>query len=336
MNACATVADSPTAKKRSGGPRTREGKEASRKNALKHGLRSQVIFPDDMAEVVENRVLAFSAEFAPTNAYETTLVRDMAVSSARIERCASLSVADLVRAANRAADHWDDDRSMSVEDYASRLGKDPSRIAAGLNRSRHGCEWLIPRWESLIELAETNGKWDENQRRLAHDLLGVPVELRPLDSRVPAADDATTLIAIARDEISRLNDRIESGLEALDDSERELAMLGMPMSEDIFTARLRKAESRARNDFNQAQKRLSDYRAGKPVQKPRVTKPETDKQLTSAAADNLFKRSQVVAESAVFVPKPVETPVEPTPVKGNRRYRKEMARREREAARPGR
>ena len=94
MNACATVTDSPVAKKRSGGPRTREGKEASRKNALKHGLRSQVIFPDDMAEVVESRVLAFTAEFSPTNHYESTLVRDMAVSSARFERCSSLSVAD--------------------------------------------------------------------------------------------------------------------------------------------------------------------------------------------------------------------------------------------------
>ena len=86
---------SPIAK-RSGGPRTAEGKEASRKNALKRGLRSQIVFPDDMTELVEQRVVDFNSEFAPKSPYEATLVRVMAVSSARLERCASFSVADLV------------------------------------------------------------------------------------------------------------------------------------------------------------------------------------------------------------------------------------------------
>ena len=36
-------------KKRGGGPRTPEGRERSKRNALKHGLLAQVVFPDDLA-----------------------------------------------------------------------------------------------------------------------------------------------------------------------------------------------------------------------------------------------------------------------------------------------
>src|SRR3954469_8343963 len=94
--------DIPVPVKRSGGPRTVEGKEASRRNALKRGLRSKIVFPADLVALVEQRTHDFVAEFAPQSPLEELLVRDMAVSSIRFERCASLSVADLVRVADRA------------------------------------------------------------------------------------------------------------------------------------------------------------------------------------------------------------------------------------------
>src|SRR5260221_619350 len=85
--------------KRSGGPPTAEGKDASRRNALKRGLRSKIVFPEDVVDLVEQRTHDFFAVFSPQSTYEEVLIRDMVVSSIRFERCASLSVADLVRVA---------------------------------------------------------------------------------------------------------------------------------------------------------------------------------------------------------------------------------------------
>src|SRR5947209_8483193 len=56
-------ADAPRA--RSGGPRTAEGKERSRRNAMKHGLRASILVPDDMADEADRRAIEFAGEFAP-------------------------------------------------------------------------------------------------------------------------------------------------------------------------------------------------------------------------------------------------------------------------------
>ncbi len=335
MNSLAVVYD-VAPEKRTGGPQTREGKDASRRNSLKLGLRSKVVFPEDLAALVEQRIIDFTSQFAPQSPYETMLVRDMAVSSARFERSASLSVADLVRSAERSRDCWDDDRRMSVEDYASRLSRDPSRIARGLMRSRHGCLWLIDRWNALAEIARDTGRWDESQRRLAYDLLGVPVELRPLASQVPAEDDSAQLVALAEARIAELNEKTESVLEGLDESERELAMMGMPLQEDGLTARLRKDEARARNDFAKARNELRHHRVGRPEERPTDTDPPTDRPpLSEAAIEHLVKRSELHDESLVVVREEAadEPSFESKALQGNRRHRKEMARREQEAGR---
>ena len=86
------------------------------------------------------------------------LVRDMAVSSARFERCASLSVADLVRTADRAALCWEQDRRLSVGEFATRLPRDPQPVARALHRTRQGTDWLIERWEALAVIARKVGR----------------------------------------------------------------------------------------------------------------------------------------------------------------------------------
>jgi hypothetical protein len=263
------------------------------------------------------------------------LVRDMAVSSARVERSTSLAVVDLVRTAGRAGEWWDEDREMSIEDYGSRLAKDPSRIACGLMNSRHGCLWLAARWEALAEIARKTGKWDDAQRRLAFDMLGVSAELRPLSSRVPAEDDPLKLVALAEAQIANLNGQIANSLDALDASEREMAMMGMPMHEDKLTARLRKDEARARRDFALARTELRRHREGQPSAARPSTEPPSDRSLSMAAIDHLVKRSQLPMENPVAirddeVPAP---PVAPPVVRGNRRYRKQQAHKARQAAR---
>ena len=312
------IADPPPAH-RSGGPRTPEGKDQSRRNALKRGLRSKIIFPDDLTELVERRIADFFADFAPRSTYEEVLVRDMAVSSARFERCASLSIADLIRTADRASYCWEHDRRMSVEVYAARISKDPQRIARGLRGSCQGSDWLIERWEILGTIALETGRWDDDQRRLAFDMLGVAPQLRNITTRVPGGDDATGLIALAETQVANLRDAQEAVLDDLNDAEQAMSMSGMPLEEDAATARLRKEESRARNDFAKARKELLRFRAGQSPDES-APKPQTScdrPSLSNAAIDNLAVRSRGALENlALKIDEEVEVEEaeEPVPV----------------------
>lgn len=352
----AQVVVDPTPTKRSGGPRTPEGKEQSRRNALKRGLRTKIVFPDDLAELVEQRISDFFSDFAPRSTYEEILVRDMAVSSVRFERCASLSVADLIRAADRAAYCWEQDRRMSVEDYAARISKHPQRIARGLRSSQQGADWLIERWETLGAIAHETGRWDDDQRRLAFDMLGVPHELRSITNRVPGGDDVTALIALVETQVAKLRDDQEAILDELNDAERAMAMSGMPLVEDAATARLRKDESRARNDFAKARNELLRFRETKISDESRPEPKSTSDRpsLSNAAMDNLVARSRVALEiSSEAVEEEVEVGAEeeedveveksefvntaPVPAPAERprtrRARKELERRARTTAR---
>ncbi len=91
------ITTAPAPPKRGGGPKTPGGKLNSRRNSLRHGLCSKEVLPDDLAEVVERRTEEFIAEFQPRTPYEAFLVREMALASARLDRCAEMSILDVGR-----------------------------------------------------------------------------------------------------------------------------------------------------------------------------------------------------------------------------------------------
>ena len=74
---------------KSTGPKTAEGKEASRANAYKHGLTgSGVVIPECEAVEVARRAEAFAAELKPSGEVGRALVFHAARMSVRLERCA--------------------------------------------------------------------------------------------------------------------------------------------------------------------------------------------------------------------------------------------------------
>ena len=351
MSTCTACVTAPTViptppvppKKRGGGPRTTLGKEQSRRNALKDGLYSKIVFPEDFTELIEKRTCTLVAQFAPQTDYETGLVRDMALASARIEHVASLAIADLIRVANRAESCWEFDRRKAVEDFSARLSKDPQRVSWGLRATVQGADWLIESWEDLGDIVRKSGRWDEEKRNLACDLMGIRRELRTSTLRVPACDDAPALIALVENQLASLRASQESVLEALNEAERGMTLAGMPLEEDAATARLRKAETRARNELARTRNELLRVQAGeRPKSDPKDRPASTDRPpLSNAAIDNLVERSKLAPFSLVAtveekLNKPAEVPAAVSPAPAPRRLtrtaRREIARRAREQA----
>jgi hypothetical protein len=73
---------------KSTGPKTPEGKEASRANAYKHGMTATTLMPEREAAEVSRRYTAFAGELRPSGEVGRSLVLLAARSSIRMELCA--------------------------------------------------------------------------------------------------------------------------------------------------------------------------------------------------------------------------------------------------------
>jgi hypothetical protein len=311
-----------TPKKRGGGPKTAAGKESSKRNSLRHGLMARVVLPDDLAAAAAERTAELAAEFLPGSPYEAWLVGEMARAIAKIDRCAELTIVDLQRSIDRAALCWDGDRRAYIEDLGARLPKDPARVARALGATKQGCDWLLERWEGLGEVLQSNGAWDERQRRLAFDLLGVPDELRDGSRKVPPACDAPALAALVAAQVDRLGEEQEATLNALDEATQALAAAGMAIEEDAATRRLRRYEASARRELRWSLAELRRVRAEFPgagefpasssssssSSRPDASSAPAERPLANGAAmDFLVKRAQLL-----YPPIPETPPDEPT------------------------
>ena len=123
--------------KRSSGPVTPEGKEKSRRNALKHGLAGAgIVLPEKDAAEVERRAIAFENELEPSGEVGLALVRRAALNSVRMERAADQQTAALtgrirlVEAEFVAPEGATDEEAAKLKDEAARAAMfDPSKEA---------------------------------------------------------------------------------------------------------------------------------------------------------------------------------------------------------------
>src|SRR5260370_3597512 len=156
------------------GPRTDLGKARARQNALRHGLAgSGIVLPDAETAKAAKRVIDWRPCFKPPDVFHEWLLEQAVLQSVRLETCNGLDIAMRGIAVERAHALWDEDRSLDAERLAVRLSKQPALVVAELQRSKHGCDWLIARWDALHQALVTNGAWTDAQREFAFDLLGV-------------------------------------------------------------------------------------------------------------------------------------------------------------------
>ncbi len=213
---------------KSTGPRTAEGKLASRGNALTHGMTATVVMIDGDDAEVARRSEALEAELCPSSELGQLLVRRVALLSVRMERCASHESAALSARVRHAFDDFDDRRSAEVEAAFANLPADPPAEHRRLCRMPEGVDRLVAAWQSLAaELDQPDpARWDAARAQQVDALLGRS-HAEPSPSRAsmlalaigdPSGEDAaaarsrcrTELLALIGRELARLREHRRS------------------------------------------------------------------------------------------------------------------------------
>jgi hypothetical protein len=241
-------------KKRGGGPKTDPGKLRSRASSFFHGFRARVVFSDDMAEAIRQRKAMLIEQFRPQTEYQHTLINDMAVARVKLDRAEELMPGNADRVVERALDFWDHDQKTAALNLAARLPKDPARFAHLLAGTKHGAALMTERWDTLAQIARSCGDWDETQRRMALDLLGIPGELRAGCAAIAPPGDQGALVALATGQAQRLRTRIEELLEDQNAQNQADTIAGLLVAADARL--LRTYERQARRDYDQAHAEL--------------------------------------------------------------------------------
>ena len=116
---------------RSTGPRTPEGRDAVRYNALKHGILSQSLIPEAMApyesrEEFEELHATLRDEFAPANSVEELLVEQIATSFWRLARLYRAEAGTIAAYQDDAEERELRDEAMRTISVARRVSSSPS------------------------------------------------------------------------------------------------------------------------------------------------------------------------------------------------------------------
>src|SRR5262249_13492947 len=146
----------------------------TRGNALTHGLTSAgYVLPDDGIVALEATRDAWRRKVEPTDCEEEVLVERLAFHAYQLRQAALQIAAQKGHEAARAVACWDLDRAAEAEALGRRLAQAPGAVRAELQRTWHGCAWLVGRWEALGGVLEQGGDWAPMQRLEAFFLLGL-------------------------------------------------------------------------------------------------------------------------------------------------------------------
>ncbi len=232
---------------RSTGPRTAEGKERSRANALKHGLCASAVVPEDL-EAIQARANEWYYALKPQNRFQGWMVDEIAVTSLRVDRSERMERRFRDRVSLRAEISWDDDRRLEAERTGGQLARRPGETVEQLRATSQGCDWLMARWAMLAHAADAPAGWTPDQARLAFDLLATPAEFRagrpgaPIDPDGRAVDADEGPADFARREIAALRDRRDRVAD-LDEVDQALAAADLTLDADPDLRRLRRYEA---------------------------------------------------------------------------------------------
>ena len=158
------------------GPTTPEGKERSRRNALKHGLTgSGVALPTEDQDEITRRFIGLQNGMQPKTDAGELLLRRFAFLSVRIERCEKHETSETSKRVRHAIARFDDERLAAVEALGARLYSEPATTTRRLQSTPEGIDWLLDQWEILRSdlLNPDRNCWTGNHRMHFDALLGL-------------------------------------------------------------------------------------------------------------------------------------------------------------------
>jgi hypothetical protein len=157
---------------RSTGPKTDEGKDRVRRNALRHGMAALTIAPFSLQgdpKPLEQRTQEWESDVQPQNAVERNLVRQAARLSLAIER-GEWTETQMLGAWQRAQIRELGRRLLYIaapEEVKvmrmSHWADDPGLLVSQLEQSAEGCRWLLERWEEFRNLLDHKSSWEETE-----------------------------------------------------------------------------------------------------------------------------------------------------------------------------
>ena len=164
---------------KSTGPRSAEGKARSAGNALKHGLRAElVVLPTEDASAFEASRDAWVSDWQPASEAAATLVERAAVTAWRLRRCVRLETTRFVALGRSAVDDYEAEVRSKIETGLQLLESDPAAGLELLSSFHQGADQLRREWLDLARTATESGAWSDlmahHARVLA--LMGVNLE----------------------------------------------------------------------------------------------------------------------------------------------------------------
>jgi hypothetical protein len=164
---------------KSRGPLSPQTKEISRRGSLKHGLTGQgIVTPEGVAEEIQSRVEALTADMKPMSPAGIILIAQMATCSVRMETAVEQEAAAIARNVRHAADVFDEERIDHASTLFEALGDDPRNNLRKLRKSPEGVDRLIDAWRDLrADLAiEPKPVWTAAHLEEAANMTGVKTQ----------------------------------------------------------------------------------------------------------------------------------------------------------------
>ena len=135
---------------RSKGPKTEQGKQQSRRNALKHGLcaRTLALATEDPLEV-QAALDQWDHTLQPKDAQEKALADSAALHYLKLQRVAKAEAAIIDEQQLRAPDLWDRDQRLKLQEHQHLLIRDSDTAVAHLESYGAGARWCLQRMERI-------------------------------------------------------------------------------------------------------------------------------------------------------------------------------------------
>jgi hypothetical protein len=257
-----------------------------------------------MAERIDAREEKMKGELQPDGELQTYMVHEMAVASVQVQTGEDMILVESEDAIASVDDTWDDERREQASKLADRLPRAPRRVVQALENTKHGALFCLEQWRSLDVSISQKGSCTDEQRSLIYDLLGVLPCLRIDTVRVPANDNAAGLVALCRQEIRRLDNRVRLVLDARDRAAHEKARLGRPPVQPTAVQRLKSDVARARKRLVWAFDTFLLLRRG--LAPALIIDPETKQPIRPAQA-------QTQSEAAAKAETKAKAPASPDP-----------------------